>query len=422
MQGSKPWYLITLISALCAALIVLLWRYEVTVYRPSPEQLTSGSDVKRSLEHSNATPGRLLIPTGLFILTFEFVTASEASVTGYIWQRHRLDRLAADDDKDTQGKTRAGIVFPEQVKASSTQLIEQYRREQVNEAGEHELVIGWYFDVTVRQHFDYRKYPLDRHDLWLRLWPKDFDKDVVLVPDLGSYDRTGRADRFGFDRDIVPGDWNIEDTFFSYERKCYDTRFGIQAYRGQKNFPELHFNITLTRRFQNAFIVALVPLISVLVLLFSILVMATSDRDKAGILGFNASGAIGASSALLFVVMLAHVSLRREFATAGLVYLEYFYLVSYAAMLGVSVNIYLFSAGHRGRLLDRLHRDDNLIPKLAFWPLVLVSLAIITGAVFGPTVWSKRVGSDDAFQPDFSCPRHAGRQTARDGSEAPDKT
>ena len=390
MYHRRPWIVVAVFCALCIALIMLLWRQEVRDYRPTAEQLTSEAEWREALKLAPASTHRLLVPTGVFVLSFDFVKASEANLTGYVWQRHRVDQLAADDEPVTHGKIRAGVLFPEQVDSSSTHLEEGYRREQTNAAGEREVVIGWYFDVTVRQHFDYAKYPLDRHDLWLRLWPKDFDEDVVLVPDLAAYDGTARGDIFGIDRDIVPGTWAIRDTFFSYKRKCYDTRFGLQSYEGQYNFPELHYNITLSRRFEDAFIVALVPLISVLVLLFSVLVLATEDRERASIFGFNAAGAIGASSALLFVVMLAHVSLRREFATTQFVYLEYFYLVTYVAVLGVSVNVYLFSAQHHGRLLDRLHRDDDLVPKLAFWPLVLVFLSAATIAVFGPSAWSER--------------------------------
>ena len=381
-------------------------------YRPNPEQLTTQAEVDQALKGDpTATPSRLLIPTGLFVLSFDFVKANEANVTGYVWQRHRIDQLAPDDDKSSPGKTRAGVLFPEQVGSTNTQLQEQYRREQLNAAGERELVIGWYFDVTVRQTFNYAKYPLDRHDVWLRMWPKDFDKDVVLVPDLASYDKTGRRDQFGYDHDIVPGAWKIEDTFFSFKRKCYDTNFGIQRYQGQTNFPELHFNLTLARLFENAFVVALVPLLSVLVLLFAVLVMSTGDEAKASKLGFSASGAIGASSGLLFVVMLAHVSLRKEFSTTGLVYLEYFYLISYLAVLAVSVNIYLFSAGLRSRWLDRLHRDDNLIPKLAFWPLVLLLLAIVTVAVFGPAAVKGRTGTDETVSAPRLCAPTAVKNT-----------
>ncbi len=193
MHNRKHWVVVSVFCALCIVLIMLLWRHEVRDYRPSAEQLTSEAEWHEALKLAPASSHRLLVPTGVFVLSFDFVKASEANLTGYVWQRHRLDQLAADDEPVTHGKIRAGVLFPEQVDSSSTHLEESYRREQTNAAGEREVVIGWYFDVTVRQHFDYAKYPLDRHDLWLRLWPKDFDEDVVLVPDLAAYDRTAAA-------------------------------------------------------------------------------------------------------------------------------------------------------------------------------------------------------------------------------------
>ena len=152
---------------------------------------------------------------------------------------------------------------------------------------------------------------------------------------------------------------------------------------GQRGFPKLYFNVTLRRSFVNAFVVALVPLIVVLILLYSVLIMATADKEMAEVLGFNATGAIGASTALLFVVMLAHIDLRREFEAGGLVYLEYFYLITYAAVLSVSLDVYLFSSRTGGRLLKYLHVDDNLLPKLVSWPGLLMFLAVVTAVVFG---------------------------------------
>ena len=158
MQGNKPWYVISAVCALCVAVIYVLWYREVKDYRPNPAQLTTAAELDAALKADpSATPGRLRVPTGVFILSFDFVKANEANITGYIWQRHRQDQLAMADDKAAAGKARVGIIFPEQVGSSSTRLDEQYRREQVNAEGEREVVIGWYFDVTVRQHFDYSK-------------------------------------------------------------------------------------------------------------------------------------------------------------------------------------------------------------------------------------------------------------------------
>lgn len=359
-------YLIVAICVGCIGFIGYRWYREITVYVPNAGQLPTQEAVDTALDGSH--PDRVLIPTGLFIQSVEFVSANDVNLTGYIWQKYRDDIPAS---------VSRGFVFPEQVSSVDTVIEEHYRRQQGSEE-----VIGWYFDVTVREAFDYSKYPLDTQDVWLRLWHKDFDANVVLVPDLRAYRATGLTDIFGVDSGMVSGGWKITDTFFSYKLASYDTNFGIQNYVGQRDFPELYFNLTLRRSFVNAFVVALVPLIVVLILLYSVLVMATADRDKAEVLGFNATGAIGASTALLFVVMLAHIDLRREFEAGGLVYLEYFYLITYAAVLAVSLNVYLFAAQTEGWLMDVLHRDDNLLAKLAFWPAVLGFLVVVTVMIF----------------------------------------
>jgi hypothetical protein len=36
--------------------------------------------------------------------------------------------------------------------------------------------------ATLRQSFDYQYFPFERENVWLRLWPRDFDRQVLLVP------------------------------------------------------------------------------------------------------------------------------------------------------------------------------------------------------------------------------------------------
>jgi hypothetical protein len=233
MSLSRRRYLILAICLGCVAFIGYRWYHEITVYVPNPGQLSSQATVDTALRDGAAHPDRLLIPTGLFIQSVAFVTANDANITGYVWQKYRAGIPAS---------VSRGFVFPEQVSSSDTVIQEAYRRME----GDVE-VIGWYFDVTVREPFDYSKYPLDTQDIWLRIWHQDFHRDVVLVPDLTAYDSTGIHDIFGVDADLVPGGWTIADTFFSYRRMTYDTNFGIADYVGQRDFPELYFTVTLRR-------------------------------------------------------------------------------------------------------------------------------------------------------------------------------
>jgi hypothetical protein len=56
--------------------------------------------------------------------------------------------------------------------------------------------------------------------------------------------------------------------------------------------------------------------------------------------------------------------------------------ITYAAVLGVSVNVYLFSAHREARFLDIMHGNDNHLPKLMFWPAVIVFLTVVTAVTF----------------------------------------
>ena len=134
----------------------------------------------------------------------------------------------------------------------------------------------------------------------------------------------------------------------------------------------------MTRTFTDVFIINLVPLIVVAVLLYSVLVTTTADPNQSERFGFSAASAIGTASALFFVVMLAHIALREQFAGSGLVYLEKFYLTIYGAILLVSVDVYLFSKENLPGWLHFIKDNDNAVVKVAYWPVILGTLAFNT--------------------------------------------
>ena len=195
---------------------------------------------------------------------------------GYIWQKY--------DDAVPEYILR-GFALPEQVLSGSTVIEKAYRRPDGN--GE---VIGWHFDVTLRQPFDDSRYPVDRHEVWLRMWHADFDRNVVLTPDLDAYESTREGETFGVDFAIVPGGWEINETLFEYKVGHYDTDFGISNYFGQEDFLEFHFTVVVEWSFGDAFVITLVPLLIVAGLLFAILMITTADPERAETFGFNMAG------------------------------------------------------------------------------------------------------------------------------------
>ena len=90
-------------------------------------------------------------------------------------------------------------------------------------------VIGWNFRSVLRQQFNYAKYPFDREEVWIRMWSRDFDKNIILTPDLVSYHTTDPGSKPGLElQDFVLEDWDITETFFSYRDNTYETNFGIE--------------------------------------------------------------------------------------------------------------------------------------------------------------------------------------------------
>ncbi|WP_218143930.1 hypothetical protein [Nitrosomonas marina] len=377
-MNEKKWWLIS--AVISVALLMLLsyqWirmnTYEVARTELVNETMTNAYLQKNwegvHREYGYASQPTLKIKTGVYIQSLKFSNASDVELSGYIWQRYQDG--VHDAIKPSQSE--AGFVLPEQVNSGDTVAPQEAYR--LRASGEE--VIGWYFESIIRQPFEYRLYPFDHKTVWLRMWHYDFSKNIVLVPDFDAYQSTAPGNVFGIEKNIVLGTWNRESTYFDYKHSSYDTDFGIANYIGQKNFPELHFNIVVKRKFENAFIIYLLPIVLVATLLFAALLTVSKQPELINKHGFNTSGFIGACSALFFVVMLAHIQLREQFSGSGIVYMEYFYILMYVFLVAAVVNTYIFSMGI-ARWLTFIHFRDNLIPKLAYWPSTLTAIILIT--------------------------------------------
>jgi hypothetical protein len=88
---------------------------------------------------------------------------------------------------------------------------------------------------------------------------------------------------------------------------------------------------------------------------------------------------IASCSALFFVILIAHVQLRNALSTNSIVYLEYFYLVAYVMLLMVTLDALLFS---KDTPFSIVGVQDNLIPKVTYWPFLTGCLFFCTALVF----------------------------------------
>jgi len=176
------------------------------------------------------------VPTGVFVQSVEFSSANNVTVTGYIWQRYPAglgeDPAGIKPAPQQPGLSlNPGFILPE---ADSTNVSEVYRQVQSN----GDEVIGWNFRSVLRQQFNYSRYPFDREDVWIRMWPRDFDKNIILTPDLVSYHTTDPRLLPGLElQDFVLEDWIITESFFSYRYNTYNTNFGIENIARQNGVP-----------------------------------------------------------------------------------------------------------------------------------------------------------------------------------------
>ena len=112
----------------------------------------------------------------------------------------------------------------------------------------------------------------------------------------------------------------------------------------------------------------------VAILLFVVLSITTREEKK-NQFGFNSSGVLAYCASLFFVLIISHSSLRAKIPTDSVIYLEYFYLILYFAILAVSLNSIVFASHVNIPFIDA---KDNLYVKVLYWPIIMGVLLLIT--------------------------------------------
>jgi hypothetical protein len=362
----RLWILSALVSLACLAVLVGVW---VRVYTapPAPDPadtvVTTPDEATRYLEALVPAPEPgseppIFIPTGLYIESMQFKGPYNVQVSGYIWQRYADDLPQGIDE---------GFAMPE---AEYARVEEVYRAQQ----GDEEL-IGWSFKATLREQFDYDRYPLDRQQIWILLWHTDFGRNVYLEPDLGAYTSLDPATLPGLDTDWVLENWGVEESFFSYRANRYNTDFGVRGYVPDEKQPELYFNVTIQRHLLSAMVSRMVVPLVILIQLFVIVMVIGTDRNRLEQFGVRPGGVIFTCAAFFFAVLVAQNSLRGEVQAGGLVYLESLYILTYFVILAVAINSVLLVAQPNLKLFRHY---DNLWAEVLYWPTILLTLVVIT--------------------------------------------
>lgn len=309
-------------------------------------------------------PAPFEVPTGLFIQAIRFQTAHDFVITGFAWQRYTVPDHAA---------LRRGVFFPDAIP-------EQDIREELYRLREGDSeVIGWYFKTTIHQPFDYSRFPIDIKTLRLRVWHPDVARHVVLVPEVAAYRLIHPTALPGLEPHFrLPG-WQLQRSFFAYRFHDYRSDLGVRGNARGGDFPELTYNVTLLRNITDAFISNQIPLFVAAIMLFAMLMIDTRETNRASLYGFTTATVLATAAAIFFIILLAHIDVRRRYAVEEIMYLEYFYFITYFTIVAVSINAFMLTALNENRFF---HYRDNLIPKLLFWPLLHGAFFVVTVYVF----------------------------------------
>jgi hypothetical protein len=368
----RLWYTTISLSLLFIAGIVFLWHMNLGDDPGEREQnleladpaITAKvvADIAESIETLSESKA-VEIPIGAFLRSIEFSGGDRTTVAGYIWHEN-------PDASPSAPKVEAiahGFTLPD---AQEIDIREIYRREEGGQT-----TVGSNFSALIRQRFDFTKYPFDRDDIRIRIWPSEFSDTVFLSPDLDSYAATDPETLPGLDQEMVLEGWDISRSFFSYRSSNYNTNFGISNFKSTVDSLELYFNVSLRRSFITPLLSNFIPIGVVALLLFAVLATTSTDAGVTQRFGFTTAAILGLSAGLFFVVIIAHINLRDDLATQGVIYLESFYFVLYGAILVIALNSLLVTSNVQFQVL---RYRDNLIPKLLYWPVIMLISFIVT--------------------------------------------
>jgi hypothetical protein len=305
------------------------------------------------------------VPTGIFLQSFEFLDTNNVEISGFVWQTY---------GPEIPDHIMRGVVLPEALN-EAYQVEEAWRVEQHDGTEQ----IGWYFSGTFRQNFDYRLYPFDRQDIWLRIWSPEPIEGVMPVPDFGAYRDLTPSTLPGIDTQFVYGGWDPLNSEFSFDLIDYNTDFGLgYGYTGAPD-PELYFNLSVARDFLGPMLEHLVLEAAIAILLFFLLLLMAQDADLQDRVGLTIFDLIVAAGGLLFAVILDHNAIRGVVESQDLTYLEWFPLI-----LDVFIVLVVLTAVLRVKRwrIPVVGYSGDLMPVVAYWPALIGSLLVVTLLVF----------------------------------------
>ena len=284
------------------------------------------------------------VPTGIFVHSWKFEGDAQLEVASNIWQNYADKTIPK------------GIYFPQSTTTKKELLLDENGK------------VEWHVTATLAQQFNYAQYPFDSQRINIILDNGERTKNIVLVPDIASYNSLIPTDLPGLNPKFRLAGYTIKRSFFNYEVKTT-----IDKAQNIKERALLQFSIIITRNLLNAFIVYLLPLLVVIFSLFAIF-CATGKIGKTESLFVSLRG----YTALLFALLVLHRTLRSNYPTGDVLYIEYLFFYTYLTILVLIVHGAIVQAQVKQEMVERF----SPILKRLFWPVQLALWFITTVIIF----------------------------------------
>ncbi len=372
---SNLWKFSLLISLLFLLNIIFLWyinhNSDYILKQSDQSKITSRIAIDNYLKKRDTDLKKIStklrsveVPIGIFLYDIDFLDAYNVAVIGKIWQK------IPDTLKNVQD---VNFVFPQAAAEGISVRVRPISKKHVDDY----WLYRYDFNATLQFDIDYLNYPLNLKPLDLQITYPNFEDQVVFTPDIESYITINPSSKPGISSDIYMPDSEVLSSYYSFGEHNFNTVMGDEYYEGLNETPVLTFNILIKNVIINAIISNIIPIFIIAIMVF--LLPFTVDKKDGEIKEGGSLNIIQASAGFFFILLLAHIQLRNEVETPGLTYIELYYFVMYFMLALMSAAVLLFLKTNKYPVLEYKH---NLIFKISYWPILLLSIYLITFFIF----------------------------------------
>lgn len=340
-------------------LFALQWYLCLSYYEPTYERIVNLEKLEEKVESlKEKDKDRIIIPTGMEIFLVQFSDNFTVEISGIIWQVY---------DEATPEWAKEGVFFPE-LKWPGRQPKEQeviFEEKKSN----NKTLKSWEFFITQKNPFDYFKYPFDDKVIHLRMWPRSYEKNIFLVPDLSSYKNVTEDSFTGISTSLHINLQEVVDGYFSYTKENNNTDFGLHHLSKKINEPELSFNIEIKRELFSTIVADIIPLFTIWFVLYFLLYLYSL-----GIV--DISRLISSYIGLLFTSVLLHAKLRSQLINIEFIQLEYFYIITYGIIVSLFFLVLEVRENYKYEEEERLLKLQKF--SFFYWPILLGTVNLVT--------------------------------------------